>query len=133
MNASGKKVFVTIDNKTTEMRDGVPLEVKLSDTPKTAVIRVAAEARPIVEYALKGFSANRSGNMLNVNFEASSGLNGSRLNVQLVNVLGEVISAVKAKTVTGMNQVSLKVPQNGLYVVRIQAGKHVLVNNVYVH
>lgn len=133
VNASGKKVFVTIDNKTTEMRDGVPLEVKLSDTPKTAVIRVAAEARPIVEYALKGFSANRSGNMLNVNFEASSGLNGSRLNVQLVNVLGEVISAVKAKTVTGMNQVSLKVPQNGLYVVRIQAGKHVLVNNVYVH
>ena len=133
VNASGKKVFVTIDDRTTEMREGVPLEVKLSDTPKTAVIRVAAEARPIVEYALKGFLANRSGNMLNVNFEASSSLNGSRLNVQLLNVLGEVISTVKAKTITGMNQVSLKVPQNGLYVVRIQAGKHVLVNNVYVH
>jgi hypothetical protein len=122
VKAYGYHVYVTVDGNTTEMQEGVPLQVYLKSTAKTATVRVAPTARVVVQNTLKGLRSARLGNKLQVSFEASNGLAGKNARVDLMDMKGNVVSSVSAKTAEGSNALLLDAPQTGLYMLRVRAG-----------
>ena len=122
VKAYGYHVYVTVDGNTTEMQEGVPLQVYLKSMAKTATVRVAPTARVVVQNTLKGLRSARLGNKLQVSFEASNGLAGKNARVDLMDMKGNVVSSVSAKTAEGSNALLLDAPQTGLYMLRVRAG-----------
>ena len=117
----GYRVFVTIDGNTTEVQEGVPLKVYLKTTAKTATVRVAPAARVVAQNSLKGLRMARLGGKLKVSFDAT-GLAGTNARVDILDMKGNVISTVTAKTLEGANALVLDAPQTGLYMLRVRAG-----------
>jgi hypothetical protein len=83
---------------------------------------VAPTARVVVQNTLKGLRSARLGNKLQVSFEASNGLAGKNARVDLMDMKGNVVSSVSAKTAEGSNALLLDAPQTGLYMLRVRAG-----------
>ena len=121
VNAFGYRVFVTVDGNTTEMKDGVPLQVLLKSNAKTATVRVAPAAKVVAQNSLKGLRSARLGGKLKVSFEAT-GLAGTNARVDLLDMKGHVMSTVNAKTLEGTNALVLDAPKSGLYMLRVRAG-----------
>ncbi len=121
VNAFGYRVFVTVDGNTTEMKDGVPLQVLLKSNAKTATVRVAPAAKVVAQNSLKGLRSARFGGKLKVSFEAT-GLAGTNARVDLLDMKGHVMSTVNAKTLEGTNALVLDAPKSGLYMLRVRAG-----------
>ena len=121
VNAFGYRVFVTVDGNTTEMKDGVPLQVLLKSNAKTATVRVAPAAKVVAQNSLKGLRSARLGGKLKVSFEAA-GLAGTNARVDLLDMKGHVMSTVNAKTLEGTNALVLDAPKSGLYMLRVRAG-----------
>lgn len=121
VNAFGYRVFVTVDGNTTEMKDGVPLQVLLKSNAKTATVRVAPAARVVAQNSLKGLRSARLGGKLKVSFE-TTGLAGTNARVDLLDMKGHVMSTVNAKTLEGTNALVLDAPKSGLYMLRVRAG-----------
>ena len=123
VKAYGYHVYVTVDGNTTEMQEGVPLNVMLKSSATTATVRVAPSARVVATSVLKGLRAARlGGNRLQVSFDASEGLAGTNASVDLMDMRGHVVSSVSAQAVIGKNALVLDAPKAGLYVVRVRAG-----------
>jgi hypothetical protein len=123
VRAYGYHVYVTVDGNTTEMQEGVPLNVMLKSSATTATVRVAPSARVVAASVLKGLRAARlGGNRLQVSFDASEGLAGTNAYVDLIDVRGHGVSTVSTKTVVGKNALVLDAPKAGLYVIRVRAG-----------
>lgn len=123
VKAYGYHVYVTVDGNTTEMQEGVPLNVMLKSSATTATVRVAPSARVVAASVLKGLRAARlGGNRLQVSFDASEGLAGTNASVDLMDMRGHVVSSVSAQTVIGKNALVLDAPKAGLYVIRVRAG-----------
>lgn len=121
VNAFGYHVFVTVDGYTTEMKDGVPLQVLLKSNAKTATVRVAPAAKVVAQNSLKGLRSARLGGKLKVSFE-TTGLAGTNARVDLLDMKGHVMSTVNAKTLEGTNALVLDAPKSGLYMLRVRAG-----------
>jgi hypothetical protein len=121
VNAFGYRVFVTVDGNTTEMKDGVPLQVLLKSNAKTATVHVAPAAKVVAQNSLKGLRSARLGGKLKVSFEAT-GLAGTNARVDLLDMNGHVMSTVNAKTLEGTNALVLDAPKSGLYMLRVRAG-----------
>lgn len=122
LKSLGLNVFVTVDGKTTEMADGQNLSVALSSKSKFATVRVAEKARATVANLLDGFKAAKVGNSLQVSFNADQGLAGTAARVDLVDLKGDVVASAAAKTLAGVNKLTLTAPKPGLYMVRVRAG-----------
>jgi hypothetical protein len=122
LNAYGLKVFVTVDGKTTEMHDGVPLRVLLRSNATVATVRVGTTSKVAVMASLNSLRALQSGHSLNVSFDASEGLAGSRSIVEIVNMQGKVVARKSAGTVSGVNAFVFDTPKPGLYMLRVRAG-----------
>ena len=122
LNAYGLKVFVTVDGKTTEMHDGVPLRVLLRSNATVATVRVGTASKVAVMASLNSLRALQSGHSLNVSFDASEGLAGSRSIVEIVNMQGKVVARKSAGTVSGVNAFVFDTPKPGLYMLRVRAG-----------
>lgn len=120
--STGNKVFVTVDGKTVEAKDGKAIPVKVGSLKKTAVVRVAPQAKPEVEYAFKDVRFYRSGSAVNVQFVATNGLAGRNAKVELLDVSGKVIASLSAVSVDGKNSVNFPAPEGGLYILRIRSG-----------
>lgn len=118
----GLKVFVTVDGKTTEMREGEPLKVGLAKAGKRATVRVAESAPVVLAYELGGVRVLQAGRGLQVSFDASNGLAGKTARVDLVDLKGHVVSAATGKALVGANTVAVEAPLSGLYVVRVRLG-----------
>ena len=118
----GLKVFVTVDGKTTEMRDGEPLKVGLAKAGKRATVRVAESAPVVLAYELGGVRVLQAGRGLQVSFDASNGLAGKTARVDLVDLKGHVVSTATGKALVGANTVAVEAPLSGLYVVRVRLG-----------
>ena len=69
---------------------------------------------------------------MNVSFEASDNLAGSRTIVELVNMDGKVVASRNASAVAGMNQVALDAPKPGIYMLRVRAGSQMRAGRVLV-
>ena len=121
VNAFGYRVFVTVDGNTTEMKDGVPLQVLLKSNAKTATVHVVPAAKVVAQNSLKGLRSARLGGKLKVSFEAT-GLAGTNARVDLLDMKGHVMSTVNAKTLEGTNALVLDAPKSGLYMLRVRAG-----------
>lgn len=121
VKAYGYHVYVTVDGNTTEMKDGVPLNVLLKSNAKTATVRVAPAAKVVAQNSLKGLRSARLGGKLQVSFEAT-GLAGTNARVDLLDMKGHVMSTVNAKTLEGTNALVLDAPKTGLYMLRVRAG-----------
>ena len=118
----GLKVFVTVDGKTTEMREGEPLKVGLAKAGKRATVRVAESAPVVLAYELGGVRVLQAGRGLQVSFDVSNGLAGKTARVDLVDLKGHVVSTATGKALVGANTVAVEVPLSGLYVVRVRLG-----------
>ena len=122
IKAYGYHVYVTVDGNTTEMEEGVPLNVLLKTSATTATVRVTPTAYVVAKSVLKGLRAARLGDRLHVSFEASEGLAGTNASVDLMDVRGHVVSTVSTRTLVGKNALVLDAPKAGLYVIRVRAG-----------
>ena len=118
----GYRVFVTVDGFTQEVAAGSAVEVPLTSLAKTATVRVAAEPRKTLTYALGGLRMVQSGNLLNVTFMASDGLAGSGLTVEVLDLKGKVVARTVGNAVSGANSATLTAPAGGLYMLRVRAG-----------
>ena len=130
VKSTGKKVFVTINGKTVEAKDGKAIPVKVGTTKKTAVVRVASHAKPEVEYALKDVRVIRSGDAFDIQFVATNGLAGKNAKVELLDVSGSVMASMSAVSTAGLNSVRFPAPKGGLYILRIRSGSQVAAKKV---
>ncbi len=128
----GLKVFVTVDGKTTEMREGEPLKVALTKSSKYATVRVAESANVTLAYRLDGLRAIRSGNNLQVSFAATDGLAGSDVRVDVVDLKGHVAATAAGTARAGLNTLSLEVPKSGLHMLRVRAGSQMAAGRIMV-
>lgn len=128
--ASGNKVFLTVDGKTIEVKDGKAIPVKVGTLKKTAVVRVAPQARPEVEYAFKDVRVFRSGSAFDVQFVATNGLAGRAAKIDLLDVSGKVTASLTAVSSSGLNSVRFPAPKGGVYVLRIRSGSQVAARKV---
>ena len=122
LRADGLKVFVTVDGTTTQMAENDTLKVAIGSLAKTATVRVAPTARTVVAQKLNGLRAFQSGNALQVGFQVSEGLAGSRAYVEILDMNGKVLSSVSGTAVSGSNSMTLQAPKSGLYMVRVRVG-----------
>lgn len=128
----GLKVFVTVDGKTTEMREGEPLKVALTRTAKYATVRVAESAKVELAYRLDGVRAFQVGHGLQVSFTATDGLAGSAVQVDLIDLKGHVAAKASGKAQIGTNTLSLDAPKAGVYMLRVRAGSQVQTGRIMV-
>ncbi|MBR5692606.1 MAG: T9SS type A sorting domain-containing protein [Fibrobacter sp.] len=128
----GLKVFVTVDGKTTEMREGEPLKVALTRTAKYATVRVAESAKVELAYRLDGVRAFQVGHGLQVSFTATDGLAGSAVQVDLIDLKGHVAAKASGKAQIGTNTLSLDAPKTGVYMLRVRAGSQVQTGRIMV-
>ena len=128
--ASGNKVFLTVDGKTVEVKDGKAIPVKVGALKKTAVVRVAPQAKPEVEYALKDVRVSRNGGAFDVQFVATNGLAGRTAKIDLLDVSGKVTASLTAVSSAGLNSVRFPAPKGGVYVLRIRSGSQVAARKV---
>lgn len=120
--ATGNKVFVTVDGKTVEAKEGKAIPVKVGTFKKTATVYVAPQAKPELEYAFKDVRVVQSGSMFDVQFVATNGLAGRSVKVDLLDISGKVLSSLSKTSSAGVNNVSFAAPKGGLYIVRIRSG-----------
>lgn len=133
VNALGKKVFVTLDGRTTELKDGKSLKVALKSTSKNAVVTVTSKDMSVVansSKAIRGLRGTYSANVLKVNFELESNLYGQMAQVDLVDVSGSVVATQKQQTVAGLNSLGLNLQKRGLYILRVRVGNQVATRNI---
>ena len=133
INALGYHVYVTVDDKTTEMKEGSPMQVSLSSKPKTATVRVERSTIVVAQKSgLKGLRSAKLGNQLHVTFEVPDELVDESTKVQLLNAKGNVVATVSATSVFGTNKVVMDLPKNGVYIVRVRVGSAQLIRQILV-
>ncbi|MCQ2054819.1 MAG: T9SS type A sorting domain-containing protein [Fibrobacter sp.] len=130
--ASGLHLFVTADNKTTEVMAGESVKVGLKENSKQVTVRVAKSASVVASNNLKGFRTELAQGYLNVNFDAPQNLAGANARVELVSLKGEIVASQNFVAMAGFNGVSLKVAKNGLYFVRVKVASQVATGKVMV-
>jgi hypothetical protein len=118
----GYHVYVTIDGVTTEMQEGKKLQVSLNSSSKKATVRVARSARVMAKNVIKGLRSSQLGNQLHVSFYAPESLAGERTKVELLDVKGKLWATESAKAIFGTNAVSMKLPKQGVYILRVRVG-----------
>ncbi len=118
----GYHVYVTIDGVTTEMQEGKKLQVSLNSSSKKATVRVARSARVMAKNVIKVLRSSQVGNQLHVSFDAPESLAGERTKVELLDVKGKLWATESAKAVFGTNAVSMNLPKQGVYILRVRVG-----------
>lgn len=134
VKANGYSVYVTIDGVTTEMQENSPLQVSLKSSKKTATVRVSKGA-PVVaskNALLKGLRSTMLGSQLHVSFDASEGLAGECSKVEILDVKGNVVATASARTVFGTNDMTMKLPKMGVYILRVRVGSQQLSSRILV-
>lgn len=134
VNANGYSVYVTVDGVTTEMLENSPLQVSLKSSKKTATVRVSKGA-PVVaskNALIKGLRSTMLGSQLHVSFDASEGLAGERSKVEILDVKGNVVATASARTVFGTNDMTMKLPKMGVYILRVRVGSQQLSSRILV-
>lgn len=124
VNALGKKVLVTIDGETTEMKPGDSVRVILAPTAKLAKLTVVNNSKPAVQNLGKILVA-RSEGLINVRFNVAGNLVGCDAQVDLVTVSGKKIGSTHLVTSAGSNSIDMDVPDRGMYMLRVQVGSQV--------
>ena len=132
LNALGLKVFVTVDGKTTEMREGTDLKVALGPNGNYASVRVAKSAKVVADLHIDGVRFTQAGRTLDVSFNASADLAGSRSVVDVLNMDGKVVASRSGKILAGMNALTLETPRGGVYMLRVRAGSQMNVSRILV-
>lgn len=130
--ALGYHLYVTVDGKTAEVKPGEKLRVALKAQGSVATVRVSTQKAVTLASALDGLRLNQSAGSLNVTFNVSEGLAGSRMIVEVVDLQGKIVARDIATSKAGSNMVMLQAPKSGIYVVRTRVGKHQLVGKVLV-
>ncbi|SHK16755.1 T9SS type A sorting domain-containing protein [Fibrobacter sp. UWH6] len=133
VRALGKKVFVSVDGRTTEMTEGKSIKVALKTSSKTATVTVTSGNKPVVaSNAIRNIRGIRSAEGLNVNFDVNSDLMGQTARVDVVSVSGKVVATAKFNANAGANSVNLNVKDRGLYIVSVRVGSQSSVKNIAV-
>ena len=133
INAFGYHVYVTIDGKTTEMKEGSPLQVSLSSKQKTATVRVERSTIVVAQKSgLKSLRSAKLGNQLHVSFEVPDELVDENTRVELLTAKGGVVATASARSIFGTNKVAMDAPKNGVYILRVRVGSSQLTQRVLV-
>lgn len=134
VKANGYSVYVTVDGVITEMQENTPLQVSLKSSKKTATVRVAKGA-PVVaskNALIKGLHSAQLGKQLHVSFDASAELAGERSKVEILDVKGNVVATASSRTVFGTNEMAMKLPKMGVYILRVRIGSQQLSSRILV-
>lgn len=132
VNRFGKHVYVTIDDRTVEMKDGSSLKVALQKGSVTAKVTVTAEALELMKNPLGKLHVARSGSNLDVRFDAGAVLAGKDMKVDLVGISGKVEAAMQATTAAGTNAFEMTVPKRGVYMLRVRVGSQTAAQRINV-
>ena len=116
--AEGMHVYVVIDGKTVEAREGEKIPVDLSTEAKVALVRVASAPKKVVAQELHGLRVVQVGDGLQVSFDAKD-LGGSKARVDVFDMKGSVVASTSLLAVEGRNMLTIDVPRRGLYMVRV--------------
>ena len=132
--AKGLRVYATVDNETVEIAKDRPLDVTLSSKAKNISVRVTKSAvvSEVSKNLLKGLRVNQTPNVLNVGFDAASKLAGAKVKISVVGIDGRIVATGKSTVNAGTNAISMKMPKQGVYFVKVKAGSQSAVTRVMV-
>lgn len=128
--ASGLRIFLTVDGKTSELKAGDSLKVKLSTAPKKVQVRVAREAKKPVSYAFDHLRVHGASGSLTVEFDAGNGLSGNTSRLELLDLAGKKVKSLDFDAKTGLNVKKVENLKPGLYIVRVKIGRRQLLSKV---
>jgi hypothetical protein len=86
----------------------------------------------VADLHIDGLRSVQAGNSLNVSFEASDDLAGTRTIVEVLNMDGKVVSSRRATTLAGTNALALDAPRGGMYMLRVRAGSQMKAGRILV-
>ena len=132
LNSLGFKVFVTIDGKTSEIREDELLRVMLRSNATTATVHVAKSMPAVANLHIDGLRFVQAGNSLNVSFVASDDLAGTRSVVDILDMDGKVVARRSATALAGTNALSFATPHGGIYMLRVRAGSQMKTGRILV-
>ena len=132
--AKGLRVYATVDNETVEIAKDRPLDVTLSSKAKNISVRVTKSAvvSEVSKNLLKGLRVNQTPNVLNVGFDAASKLAGAKVKISVVGIDGRIVATGKSTVNAGTNAISMKMPKQGVYFVKVKVGSLSAVTRVMV-
>lgn len=130
LRLNGLRIFVTVDGKTSELKAGDSLKVKLTTAPKKVLVRVAGEAKKSVSYAFDNLRVRGASGYLTVEFDAGNGLAGNDSRLELLDMTGRKVKSVNFGAKTGLNAQKLENLTPGLYIVRVKVGRSQLLSKV---
>ena len=125
LDAMGYGAVLVVDGSEHVCAADRPVKLELASTA------TAAEFRVVPKSALPVVAANSIGKIrfvryaggLDVGFEASGSLAGSRSEVRLLDLQGRTLSRALGKVQSGLNSLSLSVPgRGGVFVLMVKAG-----------
>ena len=125
LEAMGYGAVLVVDGSEHVCAADRPVKLELASTA------TAAEFRVVPKSALPAVAANSIGKIrfvryaggLDVGFEASGSLAGSRSEVRLLDLQGRTLSRALGKVQSGLNSLSLSVPgHGGVFVLMVKAG-----------
>ena len=116
-----ERIMFSTSELDTELKAGDSLQVSLGKSAKNATVRVTDEAKAYAKASLGALHTVRSGNRLQVSFNASSNLEGKMARVDILDLKGRVLATRSVLVHGGTANLSMDVPGSGLYVVRARA------------
>lgn len=130
LRASGLRVFLTVDGKTSELKAGDSLKVKLTTASKRVQVRVAREAPKPVSYAFDHLRVHGISGNLTVEFDAGNGFSGKASRLELLDITGKKVKSIDFTAKTGVNIEKIENLRPGLYFVRVKIGRRQLLSKV---
>ncbi len=123
LNAMGLRLFATIDGKTTEVKAGEALDVKLTSSAKKVDVRVASAPKTVaLASKISGLRMAQSAGNLHMQFETTADLAGSNAHYALVGVNGKKVASGSFTANGGNNSLTVAAPKTGVYFLQLKVG-----------
>ena len=131
LNKLGLKLFVESDGESKEVRDGEALNVALMKSTKQVEVRVA-DSNVVASSKMKGLRSIVVDKSLQLEFDAPEKLAGENARYVVAGIDGKKVASGRFVSVAGTNRFAVKMPQSGVYFVKVNVGNHQFSSKVLV-
>lgn len=126
LNELGLRLFATVDGKTSEVKAGESLDVKLTTSTKKVNVRVASAPKAVaLASKISGLRMVQSADNLHMQFETTADLAGSNAHYALVGVNGKKVASGNFTANGGVNNLTVAAPKTGVYFLQLKVGSQV--------
>ncbi len=119
--AFGYHLYVTVDGSTSELLADDSLRVMLKAAGTTATVQVTRNVRVAAADMLKNLRAIPLGNQLSVSFDVAGMASSIKARATLMDLKGNIVSAVNVTVADGRNQLNMAAPRCGVYMLQVSA------------